>query len=106
MSGGKIITKSGMMVGFGESEEEVRQTMSDLRGIGVEIFTIGQYLSPGEVPRHLPVKEFVHPGVFRKYEAMGYDLGFRYVASGPLVRSSYKAGEPFIKKIIESRALD
>lgn len=104
MSKGKIITKSGMMVGFGESEEEVRRTMSDLRDIGVEIFTIGQYLSPGEIPRHLPVAEFVRPETFKRYEGMGYELGFRYVASGPLVRSSYKAGEPFIKRIIQSRA--
>jgi lipoic acid synthetase len=103
MSDGKMITKSGMMVGFGESEDEVRRTMGDLLAVGVEIFTIGQYLSPGEYPRHLPVKEFVNPETFRKYEKMGYELGFKYVASGPLVRSSYKAGEPFIKKMIESR---
>ncbi len=104
MSGGRIITKSGMMVGFGEKEDEVRQAMMDLRERGVEIITIGQYLSPGAVPRHLPVEEFVPPERFRKYEEMGYSLGFRYVASGPLVRSSYKAGEPFIKKLIQSRA--
>ncbi len=104
MSGGRIITKSGLMVGFGEKEEEVRQAMLDLREAGVEILTIGQYLSPGVMPRHLPVEEFVPPEAFRKYEDMGYSLGFRYVASGPLVRSSYKAGEPFIKKLIQSRA--
>ena len=104
MSGGKVITKSGMMVGFGESAEEVRRTMADARDAGVEIFTIGQYLSPGEYPRHLPVEEYVHPDTFKKYERMGYELGFKYVASGPMVRSSYKAGEPFIKKMIESRS--
>ena len=104
MSGGRTITKSGLMVGFGEKEDEVRQAMTDLREKGVEIITIGQYLSPGVVPRHLPVEEFVTPERFKRYEEMGYSLGFRYVASGPLVRSSYKAGEPFIKKIVESRA--
>ncbi|MFN7990677.1 MAG: lipoyl synthase [Candidatus Micrarchaeia archaeon] len=103
LSGGRIITKSGMMVGFGESEGEVRTTMEDLISVGVEILTIGQYLSPGSYPRHLPVAEFVHPDRFERYESMGYSLGFRYMACGPLVRSSYKAGEPFIKKLIESR---
>ncbi len=104
MSGGKMITKSGIMVGFGEKEDEVGKTMADLRGIGVEILTIGQYLSPGVVPRHLPVEEYVPPERFRRYEEMGYGAGFRYVASGPFVRSSYRAGEPFVKKMIESRA--
>lgn len=104
MSGGRIITKSGIMVGFGEKEDEVRKAMEDLRYEGVEILTVGQYLSPGSYPRHLPVAEYVSPERFKKYEEMGYSLGFRYVASGPLVRSSYKAGEPFIKKMIESRA--
>ncbi len=104
LSGGRIITKSGLMVGFGEREEEVRRTMLDLRGIGVEILTIGQYLSPGAVPRHLPVEEYVSPERFKAYEAMGYEAGFSYVASGPMVRSSYRAGEPFIKRLIVSRA--
>ncbi len=103
MSNEKIITKSGMMVGFGESEGEIRKTMFDLRAIGVEIFTIGQYLQPTKTPRHLPVKEFVHPDVFKKYEQMGYEVGFKYMACGALVRSSYKAAEPFIEKMIVSR---
>jgi lipoic acid synthetase len=104
MSGGRIITKSGLMAGFGEGEAEVRQAMVDLRDAGVEILTVGQYLSPGEIPRHLPVEEYLSPGRFKRYEEMAYSLGFRFVASGPLVRSSYKAGEPFIRKLIESRA--
>jgi lipoic acid synthetase len=104
MSGGRVITKSGMMVGFGETRQEVETTMRELRDAGVEIFTIGQYLRPTNMVRHLPVSEFVHPERFREYEEMGYGLGFRYMACGPLVRSSYKAGEPFIKKLIESRA--
>ncbi len=104
MSGGKAITKSGIMVGFGETEEEVGKTMADLRKEGVEILTIGQYLSPGGYPRHLPVEEYVSPERFKRYEEMGYRAGFSYVASGPMVRSSYRAGEPFIKKMIRSRA--
>ena len=103
MSDGKIITKSGMMVGLGESEDEVRQTMKDLRDIGVELFTVGQYLRPTQEIRYVPVKEYVHPDVFKKYEQIGYELGFKYVASGPFVRSSYKAAEPFVAKLIESR---
>ncbi|MBI5223066.1 lipoyl synthase [Candidatus Micrarchaeota archaeon] len=103
LSGGKIITKSGLMVGLGESESEVHQTMVDLRDVGVEILTVGQYLQPTSTARHLPVKEYVHPDQFKKYEKLGYDLGFKYVASGPFVRSSYKAAEPFIQKILESR---
>ncbi|HSB46457.1 MAG TPA: lipoyl synthase [Candidatus Bilamarchaeum sp.] len=103
MSGGRIITKSGMMLGLGENEGEVMQAMRDVREAGAEIFTIGQYLAPSSGPRHLKVKEFVHPDTFRKYERAGYELGFRYMACGPLVRSSYKAGEPFIKKMLESR---
>jgi lipoic acid synthetase len=101
LSEGRIITKSGMMVGLGETGEEVKRSMLDLLEAGVEILTIGQYLSPS--PAHLPVEEFVHPDGFKAYEKMGLKLGFRHVASGPLVRSSYKAGEPFIRKVLESR---
>ncbi|MBD3210138.1 lipoyl synthase [Candidatus Micrarchaeota archaeon] len=101
ISNGRIITKSGLMVGLGEAGEEVRKTMMDLLDAGVEILTIGQYLRP--TPRHLPVEEFVAPQKFSDYRQMAYGLGFRYVASGPLVRSSYKAGEPFIKNLLHSR---
>lgn len=82
-------TKSGIMLGLGEMEEEVIQTMHDLKGIGLDILTIGQYLQPSK--KHLPVKEFITPEQFKKYETIGLDLGFRHVESGPLVRSSYKA---------------
>lgn len=104
LSNEKIITKSGLMVGFGEKESEIEQSMFDLLNVGVEILTIGQYLSPSNSPRHLPVSQYVHPDQFKKYEKMAYDLGFKYVASGPLVRSSYKAAEPFIEKILFSRS--
>jgi lipoyl synthase len=82
-------TKSGVMVGLGETEEEVLETMDDLRRVGVEILTVGQYLQPTK--KHLPVHEFVHPDKFARYKAAGLAKGFRYVESGPLVRSSYHA---------------
>lgn len=82
-------TKSGIMLGLGELEEEVIQTMQDLRDVNVDIITIGQYLQPSK--KHLPVKEFITPEQFKKYEEIGLEMGFRHVESGALVRSSYKA---------------
>lgn len=82
-------TKSGIMLGLGERESEVIETMEDLRKAGVDVLTIGQYLQPSK--RHLPVKEFILPEQFAKYEELGKSLGFRHVESGALVRSSYKA---------------
>lgn len=82
-------TKSGIMLGLGETEEEVIQTMKDLRKVGLDIITIGQYLQPTK--KHLPVQEFITPEQFKKYETLGLEMGFMYVESGALVRSSYKA---------------
>ena len=82
-------TKSGIMLGLRETEEEVIQTMDDLRSVGVDIMTIGQYLQP--TPKHLPVKEFITPEQFAKYKKIGLEKGFRFVESSPLVRSSYRA---------------
>ena len=82
-------TKSGIMLGLGELEEEVLQTMRDLRDANVDIVTIGQYLQPSK--KHLPVKQFITPDQFKKYETLGLEMGFRHVESGALVRSSYKA---------------
>ncbi|MFI5220097.1 MAG: lipoyl synthase [Bacteroidia bacterium] len=82
-------TKSGIMLGLGESEDETLQTMEDLLRNGVQILTLGQYLQPTK--QHLPVYEFVHPDRFKKYKGIGLQMGFRYVESGPLVRSSYHA---------------
>ncbi|MEL6918479.1 MAG: lipoyl synthase [Bacteroidota bacterium] len=82
-------TKSGIMLGLGELEEEVIQTMEDLRNANVDVVTIGQYLQPSK--KHLPVKEFILPEQFKKYEEIGLKMGFRHVESGALVRSSYKA---------------
>jgi len=93
---GGIYTKSSIMVGLGETKEEVVSAMRDLREVGVDFLTIGQYLQPSK--GHIPVKEYVHPDVFEEYRLIGESLGFKYVASGPLVRSSYKAGEYFIVK--------
>ena len=97
-----VVTKSSIMVGLGESADEVEEAMRDLRAVGVEVLTLGQYLRPSAW--HLPVVEFVTPEAFAAYERMGREHGFRYVASGPLVRSSYRAGELFLKGMIESRA--
>ncbi len=82
-------TKSGIMLGLGEQEEEVIQTLEDLRKVNLDIVTIGQYLQPSK--KHLPVKEFITPDQFKKYETIGLEMGFRHVESGALVRSSYKA---------------
>ena len=82
-------TKSGIMLGLGETEEEVIQTMHDIRNANVDIITIGQYLQPSK--KHLPVKEFITPEQFEKYEKIGKELGFIHVESGALVRSSYHA---------------
>ena len=86
---GGMKTKSGIMLGLGETDEEIIETMSDLRSVNVDILTIGQYLQP--TAKHLPISEFVTPERFDKYKVIGLDLGFRYVESGPLVRSSYHA---------------
>ena len=86
---GGMRTKSGVMLGLGESHEEVLETMEDLRSVQVDILTLGQYLQP--TPKHLPVVEFITPERFEEYREIGLKMGFRYVESGPLVRSSYHA---------------
>jgi lipoyl synthase len=86
---GGMKTKSGIMLGLGETEEEVIETMHDLRLVGVSIMTIGQYLQPSK--KHLSVVEFIKPEQFAKYKEIGLSLGFRHVESSPLVRSSYHA---------------
>jgi lipoic acid synthetase len=86
---GGMRTKSGVMLGLGESEQEVLETMQDLRAVQVDILTLGQYLQP--TPKHLPVAEFIEPGKFAFYQKVGLEMGFRFVESGPLVRSSYHA---------------
>ena len=94
-------TKSSLMVGIGETEDEMVQAMRDMRDVGVDFLTIGQYLQPTK--KHLKVEFFVEPQQFERYEALGLEMGFRYVASGPLVRSSYKAGEFFIREYLQKQ---
>ncbi len=88
-------TKSSVMVGIGETDDEVVETLSDLRAAGVDVVTIGQYLRP--TMKHAPVDRYVEPEAFARFAELGRKLGFAYVASGPLVRSSYKAAEAFIR---------
>ncbi len=92
-------TKSSLMVGIGETEDEMVAAMRALRAVDCDFLTIGQYLRP--TPKHMPVVDFVTPEQFARYEQLGLELGFRYVASGPLVRSSYKAAEFFIREYLE-----
>lgn len=91
----QIFTKSSLMVGLGETREEIIQTMQDLRGVDCEILTIGQYLAPTQLKRHLPVERFFTPEEFESFKQMGKELGFKHVMSGPLVRSSYIAEEGY-----------
>ncbi len=86
---GGMKTKSGLMLGLGETEEEVIETMQDLRSVEVDILTLGQYLQP--TPKHAEVKDFITPEKFDEYQKLGTEMGFRFVESGPLVRSSYHA---------------
>ncbi len=92
-------TKSSIMLGLGESEEEVLQTLKDLRQVGCDVVTFGQYLQP--TARHLKVIEYITPQKFTEWQATAESMGFLYVASGPLVRSSYRAGEFFMKSLVE-----
>jgi len=96
----KIYTKSGIMLGLGETQEEVVGVLKDLRAVGVDAVTLGQYLRP--TMRHLPVNEFIHPSVFKEYERIGSEMGFAFVASAPFVRSSYNAIE-FSRKVMSER---
>lgn len=86
---GGMNTKSGVMLGLGETREEVLETMEDLRSVDVDVLTLGQYLQP--TTKHLPIDEFITPEQFAEYKELGLKMGFRYVESGPLVRSSYRA---------------
>lgn len=95
-----IYTKSGIMLGLGETREEVVETLQDLRAVGVDAVTIGQYLRP--TMKHLPVVEYIHPDEFKEYEKIGEEMGFAFVASGPFIRSSYNAIE-FSKKVMAER---
>jgi len=96
-----LLTKSSIMLGLGETEDEVVATMRDLRAAGVDLLTLGQYLRPSDW--HLPVEEYVPPERFDRYREDAESMGFLSVASGPLVRSSYRAGEFFLQRVIRER---
>uniref|UniRef100_A0A8B9F042 lipoyl synthase n=1 Tax=Amazona collaria TaxID=241587 RepID=A0A8B9F042_9PSIT len=97
----RVITKTSIMLGLGETDEQVYSTMKLLREADVDCLTLGQYMQPTK--RHLKVEEYITPEKFKYWEKIGNDLGFHYTASGPLVRSSYKAGEFFLKNLVEKR---
>lgn len=94
-------TKSSIMLGIGEKEDEVIEALEDLKKVGCDVVTFGQYLAPTE--RHLKMVEYINPIQFEKYKKISEKMGFLYVASGPLVRSSYRAGEFFMKNHIEAK---
>ncbi|KAF2620329.1 hypothetical protein F2Q68_00042139 [Brassica cretica] len=94
------LTKTSVMLGCGETPDQVVKTMEKVRAAGVDVMTFGQYMRPSK--RHMPVAEYVTPEAFERYRLLGMEMGFRYVASGPMVRSSYKAGEYYIKSMIEA----
>lgn len=96
-----LVTKTSLMLGLGETDEQIVKTMTDLRAIGVDCLTLGQYMQPTK--RHLKVKEYIRPEKYEYWEEVGNKMGFAYTASGPLVRSSYKAGEFFIKNLLKKR---
>ena len=97
-----LITKTSLMLGLGEQEEEIMDALRELRKIGVDVVTFGQYMRPTK--RHLKVEKYVTPAEFEMWRQRAVDMGFLYVASGPLVRSSYKAGEAFIENVLKKRA--
>ncbi len=96
-----LFTKSSLMLGLGETQDEIREAMRDLRADGVDFLTLGQYLRPSEW--HLPVSEYIPPEAFDALRAAGEAMGFAYVAAGPLVRSSYRAGEFFVERAVRAR---
>jgi lipoic acid synthetase len=101
---GGMRTKTGIMLGLGERKEEVIETMKELVAVNCDVLTLGQYLQP--TPKHLPVQRFVHPDEFAELKEIGYELGFDYVESGPLVRSSYHSETHVIKGLGRSRWME
>ncbi|KAF2436667.1 lipoic acid synthetase precursor [Tothia fuscella] len=98
-----LITKTSIMLGLGETEEQLWHVLKELRKVDVDVVTFGQYMRPTK--RHMKVEEYVTPEVFEQWRVRALDLGFLYCASGPLVRSSYKAGEAFIENVLKKRAV-
>ncbi|MBI4230485.1 MAG: lipoyl synthase [Planctomycetes bacterium] len=100
----RAFVKSSIMLGLGEEGSEVEVSMRDLRDAGVSLLTLGQYLQPS--PRHLPVARYILPGEFESWARLGRSMGFQYVAAGPLVRSSYRAGEFFVQEVLRGTTTD
>lgn len=99
MKDGKgIVTKTSLMLGLGETAEDIEQALRDIRNAGVDVITFGQYLRPSH--RHISVQRYVEPAEFDQWKARALEHGFKYVASGPLVRSSYRAAELFLKGML------
>jgi lipoic acid synthetase len=98
---GAPVRKSSLMVGCGEEEAEVLEAMQELRAAEVDVLTIGQYLRP--TPKHAEVKRYLEPEEFTRFAQAGRELGFKYVAAGPLVRSSYRAAEAFLTGILRGQ---
>ncbi|KAI1002889.1 Lipoyl synthase [Podosphaera aphanis] len=96
-----LITKTSIMLGLGETEEQLWETLKELRKVDVDVVTFGQYMRPTK--RHMKVEEYISPQVFELWRQRALELGFLYCASGPLVRSSYKAGEAFIENVLKKR---
>jgi lipoic acid synthetase len=96
-----LITKTSIMLGLGENEPQIWDALRELRKINVDVVTFGQYMRPTK--RHMAVHEYVTPDVFEMWRQRALDMGFLYCASGPLVRSSYKAGEAFIENVLKKR---
>ncbi|MDR2691408.1 MAG: lipoyl synthase, partial [Dysgonamonadaceae bacterium] len=103
ISNAQVATKSGLMVGLGETENEIYELMDDLLSVGCKLLSIGQYLQPSK--KHIPVKNYVHPEVFIKYRELACKKGFKHVESGPLVRSSYRS-ENFFGGWVNSEAVN
>jgi len=97
-----LITKTSIMLGLGETEPQIWAALKELRKVDVDVVTFGQYMRPTK--RHMKVEEYITPEVFEQWRVRALDLGFLYCASGPLVRSSYKAGEAFIENVLKKRA--
>ena len=99
-----LITKTSLMLGLGETDAEIEATLRDLHNAGVDVVTLGQYLRPTK--RHMSVQRYVSPEEFEHWEKLALEIGFKYAAAGPLVRSSYRAGELYLKGMIEKRQQD
>lgn len=97
----QILTKTNIMLGLGEPEADVVDAMKEARSVSCDILTVSQYLQPSD--RHIKLKEYVHPNVFKKYQEIGEKLGFLYVVSGPFIRSSYKAGDYYKKYVLDKK---